>query len=83
VIKTSTMKKSKIISYLRSIRSVDKWDYIFVRDINNTPCVTTRKHEIKETLGLINEEKIIVVVKEIESSNMVLVSLIGVGHYKA
>ena len=36
-------------------------------DINNSPCVTRRKEEIETILKNIEKEKIIVVIKEIES----------------
>ena len=59
---------SKTDNYLRSIRS-ENWnaDYIFVADINDAPCVTAKKEEIKRRFGNVNKDKIIVVKREIES----------------
>jgi hypothetical protein len=42
-------------------------DYIYVTDIDNSPCVTAKKQEIQNNLGNIDNDKIIVVIKEIES----------------
>lgn len=42
-------------------------DYLYVIDINNSPCVTAKKDEILSKLRNIDKEKIIVVIKEIES----------------
>ena len=58
----------KTDNYLKSIKS-ENWnaDYIFVADINDAPCVTAKKEEIKKRFGNVNKDKIIVVKKEIES----------------
>lgn len=42
-------------------------DYIYVADINRTPCVTARKQKIQDEVKDIDNERIIVVIKEIES----------------
>ena len=44
-----------------------KADYIFARDFNDSPCITTKKEKITGEFKQITEDKIIVVVKEIES----------------
>lgn len=52
--------------YVNSIKSMGG-DYILVTDINDSPCVTAKKNKIIEKANKIDKEKIIVVVKEIES----------------
>jgi hypothetical protein len=53
----------------RFIRSIQRRnvDYIYIEDIDNAPCITGRKQKIKEKIENIDEAKIIIVVKEIES----------------
>lgn len=53
-------------NFLRSIKAMGA-DYIYVRDINDLPCVTATKQDEKDNLGNIDEAKIMVVIKEIES----------------
>lgn len=62
----AAMKKEKIDNFLKSIKAMGA-DYIYVTDINNSPCVTAKKQETKNKLRNIDEGKIIVVIKEIES----------------
>jgi len=52
--------------FIKSIKSI-KDDYIYVTDINNSPCVTAKKQKIYENLDNINTNRILVVIKEIES----------------
>jgi hypothetical protein len=66
LVKYSQMKKSKIKSFIHSIVSAG-WDYIYVVDIDDSPCVTAKKQQIQEELHEIDLKKIIVVIKEIES----------------
>ena len=61
-----TLKKEKIDNFLKSIKAMGA-DYIYVTDINNSPCVTAKKQEAKNKLRNIDEDRIIVVIKEIES----------------
>jgi hypothetical protein len=56
----------KIEKEIESIKE-NGWDYIFISDINNSPCITHKKEKIKKTIKNIDEEKIVVVIKEIES----------------
>jgi hypothetical protein len=57
----------KTMEFLRSIRSM-KADYLFLADIDNSPCVTTRKeilaHKYNEALEPTNA---VIVAREIES----------------
>jgi len=62
----------KVKTFFESIKGMSKKgtmdvDYIFVADIDNSPCVTEKKKELKERYRNIDEKKIIVVKKEIES----------------
>ena len=66
IINYAQMRKEKIDNFLRSIKSMGA-DYLYVIDINNSPCVTAKKDEILSKLRNIDKEKIIVVIKEIES----------------
>ncbi len=61
----ASLKKEKINNFLKSIKAMNA-EYIFVTDIDNSLCVTAKKQKIKDKLGNIDEERIIVVVKEIE-----------------
>lgn len=62
----ATLKKEKIDNFLRSIKSMGA-DYIYVTDINDSACVTAKKKETLSKLRNVDEERIIVVIKEIES----------------
>ena len=66
IIKYASMRKEKIINFIKSIKAM-KAEYIYVTDINNSPCITARKKEIQEKLKVIDVERIIIVIKEIES----------------
>jgi hypothetical protein len=59
-------KYKKINAFLQSIASL-KAEYIFVTDINNSPCITAKKEEIRHRIGDIDANRILVVVREIES----------------
>ena len=56
----------KIRKYLISIASM-KADYIYMKDINNSPCVADKKGEIKRKLKNISDGNMVIVIKEIES----------------
>ena len=55
-----------IDKFIKSIQSM-KADYIYVRDIDNSPCVTSKKQEIQKKMRNISGDSIFVVIKEIES----------------
>ena len=55
-----------IVKFVKSIQSMGA-DYIYVTDINNSPCVTAKKKETQNNLRNIDGDKTIVVIKEIES----------------
>ena len=43
------------------------YDYIFIADIDNSPCKTAKKEELRRKIPNLEQNKIIIVVKEIES----------------
>lgn len=59
------MKKEKIDNFLKSIKAMNA-DYIFITDFNNSPCITARKQVIRNRFKNINDECIIIVMREIE-----------------
>ncbi len=62
----ANLKKEKVDNFLKSIKAMGA-DYIYVTDINNSLCVTAKKQKKQNELKNIDNDKIIVVVKEIES----------------
>ncbi len=66
IVKYAQMQPKKRRNFINSITAMNA-DYIFVADINNSPCVTKKKETIREMICNIDENKIIVVTKEIES----------------
>ncbi|HHT9139403.1 MAG TPA: hypothetical protein ACFYEA_02580 [Candidatus Tripitaka californicus] len=65
VIEYSKLKRERIDNFLKSIKAMDA-DYIYVKDINDAPCVTAKKEGIQKKLNNINNDRIMVVIKEIE-----------------
>ena len=66
IVKYATMKKEKVDGFIKSIKSMGA-DYIYLRDINNSPCVTAKKEEIRNKYKNIDKDRVVIVVKEIES----------------
>ena len=64
--KYSQVKDARIVNFVNSINSMNA-DYIFARDFNDAPCITAKKEKITGKFNQIAEDKVIVVVKEIES----------------
>jgi len=62
----ATLKREKIDNFLRSIKAMNA-TYIYVTDINDAPCITAKKQEIQDKLKNIDQDRIVVVIKEIES----------------
>ena len=62
----ANMKKEKINDFIKGIKAMNA-DYIFVTDINDSPCVTARKQKKQEKVEQLDETNIVVAVKEIES----------------
>jgi len=59
-------RKDKINNLIKSIDSQGN-EYIYMTDINDSPCITEKKERIKRRLININKNRILVVIKEIES----------------
>jgi hypothetical protein len=66
IIKYAQKRIEYINSYIRSILSMNA-DYIFIADIDNSPCKTAKKEELRRKIPNLEQNKIIIVVKEIES----------------
>jgi len=64
--KYATMKKVNVDRFIRSIKAMGA-DYIYLTDINNSHCVTDKKTKIQSKYKNIDNDKIMVVIKEIES----------------
>lgn len=62
----SGWKPKKIENFIHSIKSM-RADYLYLADINESPCTTKRKEEINEKLGAaLTDDRISIVIKEIE-----------------
>jgi len=66
ITKHAKLKAVKIRNFLNSIRAM-RADYIFVTDINRAPCVTEKKRKLQAKISNIDQDRIMVVRKEIES----------------
>lgn len=62
----SRTKKGIIIKYIEAIKLMSA-DYFFTSDIDDAICVTLKKQSLKEIYNNLDQEKIIIVKKEIES----------------
>ncbi|WAM34000.1 hypothetical protein [Caldicellulosiruptor morganii] len=56
----------KYSNYIRAFAESNN-DYIFITDIDDSPCVTHKKEQIAKLMKNINKEKVVIVKKEIES----------------
>ncbi|MGB9877824.1 MAG: hypothetical protein ACPLPS_08665 [bacterium] len=59
-------RKEKMSQFIMNLKSMGR-DYIFVADINDAPCITKKKGDLMDIYKGLDTEKIVVVVKEIES----------------
>ncbi len=59
-------RNKRVSRFLRSIKGM-KANYIYVSDINLAPCVTAKKQDVQSKFKDIDTDRIIVVIKEIES----------------
>jgi len=66
VIKHAAMKKKKVDNLIKSIKAMNA-DYMYFKDIDNFPCVTSKKEEIQQKHKHIDPDKIIIVIREIEA----------------
>ena len=61
------MKPSDRTKYIRTILNKENWDYICACDIDTSACYPEKKRSFISKNILIEEDKIVVVIKEIES----------------
>ena len=66
IIRYSEIEKEKVDNFIKSIKAMGA-DYIYLTDINNSPCITAKKEETHSKYKNIDNDKMIVVIKEIES----------------
>lgn len=66
IVKYRNEKMIKINSYIKSIKNM-KTKYIFISDLNSSPCVTHKKGKILQNYSELENDNIIIVKKEIES----------------
>ncbi len=57
----SQQKLKKINGFLNGINSIPHADYIFIADMDDSPCVTARKEQIKSQFKKLSEDRILVV----------------------
>lgn len=63
----SQKTKEYIEKFLRSIKKMEDADYIFVADMDESPCVTARKAQITSMYKNLTADRILIVCREIES----------------
>jgi hypothetical protein len=66
IIQYAQMKKSKVELFILSIKTLN-FDYIMVADIDEIDTVAEKKRILKHKFELVDVEKIMIVIKEIES----------------
>ena len=66
IIKYATMKREKTDNFIKSIEAMGA-DYIYFADINNSHSIMDKKEKIQLMHKYIDPNKIIIVIKEIES----------------
>ena len=59
-------KKQKVNGFLRSINAMQA-EYLFVSDMDESPCVTDKKARIASKFEKLSEDRILIVCREIES----------------
>ena len=65
--KYSQDPEEKVNNLLNSINSMPYADYIFVADMDESPCVTAKKERIKSQFKKLSMDRILIVCREIES----------------
>jgi len=66
IIRYATMKREKVDNFIKSIKAMGA-NYIYLTDINDSPCIIAKKREIQSKYKNIDDDKVVIVVKEIES----------------
>jgi hypothetical protein len=68
VVEFASMKREKLYSFLHSVEAMPNSNYLFLKDINGSPCVTLKKHSIRGDFNQrVHIDRTVIVVKEIES----------------
>ncbi len=62
----SQMKRKTVNNFLRSINAM-RAEYLFVSDLDESPCVTAKKARLASEFEKLSEDRILIVCKEIES----------------
>lgn len=60
-------KKDYFSKYLRTINKVKGYDYLFISDIDESPCVTQRKQKVIRLYSCLDPGRMAIVIREIES----------------
>ncbi len=66
IVKYAQEKREKLCNLIRSVKNMGA-DYIFFADINGAPCITDRKSKVVKVCNEISPERILIVIREIES----------------
>lgn len=66
IIRYAAMKRERVDNFIKNIKAMGA-DYIYLTDINDSPCITAKKGETQSKYKNIDNGKMIVVVKEVES----------------
>ena len=65
--KYAQAKKQKVNDFLQSINAMKKAEYLFVSDMDESPCVTDKKERRASEFEKLSEDRILIVCREIES----------------
>lgn len=66
VIAYANRRSENVINFVKSIKAMQA-DYIFIADINASPCPADRKQRLRKTFKNVDNDRIMVVIREIES----------------
>jgi len=67
IIEWASKTNEEINNFLKTISQVANFDYLFFADMDDFPCITSKKTKLKERYSEIDIQKILIVIKEIES----------------
>ena len=60
-------KLSKTNEYVKNIRNISQWDYLFLADLDDVACVTEKKKQLIRQYTHLESERILIVKHEVES----------------
>ncbi len=60
-------KPAEVRDFINTIKRVPSWNYIFIADFDNVPCVTRRKDRLVSRYGNLDAGRILIVKRLIES----------------